>query len=114
MTYDTEEAAEGEQFGRTVVGLFSDRERAQQAIRALGYAGFGDDRVEIATQDGGALVTVEGDYRLDEALSILRSHGANLDPMALAEPVGASVRHDDRRQHDDLTYPGPERRLAEV
>lgn len=114
MSYESEEATDGGERGRTVVALFSHRDRAHEAMRALRYAGFGDDRVGIATRDGGALVTVQAGGRMDEAQSILRSHGADLDPMGMADQVSQSVAEEDRRYGDDLTYAGPERRLAEV
>lgn len=37
--------------GRTVVGLFRDRHRADDAIRDLQAAGFSDDRIGVAMQD---------------------------------------------------------------
>ena len=38
--------------GRTVVGLFRDRGRADEAIRALRASGFPDDSIGLAMQDG--------------------------------------------------------------
>lgn len=39
--------------GRTVVGVFNDRARAEAAIRDLRTAGFGEDRIGVAMQDQG-------------------------------------------------------------
>jgi hypothetical protein len=39
--------------GRTVVGLFSDSDRAEAAIRQLKTSGFTDEQIGVATRDGG-------------------------------------------------------------
>lgn len=44
---------EQETTGRTVVGMFPSRERAEAAIRELKASGFGDDRIGVATRDDG-------------------------------------------------------------
>jgi hypothetical protein len=43
--------SEVDRTGRTVVGLFRDRRRADQAIRDLQASGFPDDRIGLAMQD---------------------------------------------------------------
>jgi hypothetical protein len=112
VTAAREGSAAGE-LGRIVVGLFSDRSRAEQAITALRYAGFGDDQVHMATRDGGALVTVEGNQRLDTAQAILEQHGADLGPVEMAEQAAEAYGGGNRRSDEDPGYPGPERRLAD-
>ena len=43
--------SEVDRTGRTVVGLFSDRRRAEDAIRDLKASGFADDSIGLAMQD---------------------------------------------------------------
>jgi len=43
--------SEADRTGRTVVGLFHDRRRAEDAVRDLKAAGFPDDRIGLAMQD---------------------------------------------------------------
>jgi len=45
-------AADQDTTGRTVVGMFTNRPDAEAAIRELKAAGFGDDRIGVALQDG--------------------------------------------------------------
>jgi hypothetical protein len=51
---------EADRTGRTVVGLFRSRRRADEAIRDLRASGFSDDRIGLAMQDDRAEAT-EGD-----------------------------------------------------
>jgi hypothetical protein len=46
--------SEADRTGRTVVGLFHDRRRAEDAIRDLKASGFPDDRIGLAMQDQNA------------------------------------------------------------
>lgn len=89
---DIEEAAgsEPETTGRTVVGMFRSRTRAEAAVRDLVAAGFAQNRIGLASQEdvpsaghgspgGGAserltLVTVSAGRRTTEALAILERH----------------------------------------
>lgn len=111
MTADNTPAAD--ELGRVVVGLFSDRTRADQAVTVLRYAGFSDGKVQMVTRDGGALVTVETDDRMSDAQAILEQHGADLGPTAMAEQTSDAYSGGNRRAEGDPGYPGPERRLAD-
>jgi hypothetical protein len=51
--FDSRDAvADQDTTGRTVVGMFTNRPDAEAAIRELKAAGFGDDRIGVALQDG--------------------------------------------------------------
>jgi hypothetical protein len=106
--------------GRTVVGLFSDRARAEAAIRELKGSGFADEQIGIATEEGkghrlvgalagmgvpeldaghfkgglgsgGTLVTVDAGPRTREALALLERHGMDFGPSGLARYGSSSL-----------------------
>src|SRR5512135_3224139 len=67
----------------TVVGAFEDRHRADTAISELRQAGFREDQIAVqeARSVGGSgsdrtTVTVTAEGRYDEAMALLRRHGA--------------------------------------
>jgi hypothetical protein len=45
--------------GRTVVGLFHDRKRAEEAIRDLQASGFIEDQIGLAMQESGAVASID-------------------------------------------------------
>jgi hypothetical protein len=72
-----------------VDAVFKDSTQADLAVEALRQAGFSDDQIVVssapaegpeATDEGGAemrtLVTVQPDKRREEAVTILKAHGA--------------------------------------
>lgn len=77
-------------------------------------------------RQGGTLVTVNAGDATPDALAIFQRHGADLGPSRTGEPAvresspgPAPERFDryageERRQRQDVSYPGPERRLVGV
>lgn len=84
---------------------------------------------EAGFRQGGTLVTVNAGDATPEALAILQRHGADVGPSRTAEPGRArefagfgadrferptGFAGEERRQRQDVSYPGPERRLVGV
>jgi hypothetical protein len=91
--------SEGHTTGQTVIGVFTEREAAQQAVEALKVAGFGEERIACETgrlglldrlalpgheamyyetelQRGRTIVTVKAGERYQQADDILRQFGS--------------------------------------
>jgi hypothetical protein len=68
---------------------------------------------EAGFREGGTLVTVNAGDATPEAVAILERHGADLGPSRTA-PERSRYTGQERRQRDDMSYSGPERRLVVV
>ncbi len=63
-------------------------------------------------RQGGTLVTVNAGDATPKAVAIFQRHGADLGPSRTAET--GRREGEERRQRQDVSYPGPERRLVGV
>jgi hypothetical protein len=65
-------------------------------------------------RQGGTLVTVNAGDATDDAVAILQRHGADLGPSRVERSDRPRHTGQERRQRQDVSYSGPERRLVGV
>jgi hypothetical protein len=65
-------------------------------------------------REGGTLVTVNAGDATPEAVAILQRHGADLGPSQKKQFDRSGYAGEERRQRQDVSYSGPERRLVGV
>jgi uncharacterized membrane protein len=69
---------------------------------------------DAAFREGGTLVTVNAGDATPQAVAILQLHGADLGPSRREERDRLRYAGQERRQRQDVSYSGPERRLVGV